>query len=69
MPAVWYTDMTLNYKFGKTHHYEAFLTVNNLLDKDPPAVPTFFFYGTLATNYQLYDVLGRNYTAGVRFRF
>ena len=69
VPAVWYTDMTLNYKFGKTHHYEAFLTVNNLLDKDPPAVPTFFFYGTLATNYQLYDVLGRNYTAGVRFRF
>ncbi|MEQ8312149.1 MAG: TonB-dependent receptor [Sphingopyxis sp.] len=42
-----------------------FATVNNLLDKDPPITGT----GGFATVRSLYDVVGRTYTAGVRFRF
>ena len=42
-----------------------FGTINNLLDKDPPITGT----GGFATVRSLYDVVGRTYTAGVRFRF
>ena len=63
---VWYTDATLTVRAGRG--MEAFVTVNNLFDRDPPIIPTFFFYGTIATNYQIYDVIGRTFTAGVRFR-
>jgi iron complex outermembrane recepter protein len=66
--AWYYTDATLKFKFGAERRSEAFLTVNNLLDKDPALIPTFFFYGTLATNAQIYDTIGRTYTAGLRFR-
>jgi outer membrane receptor protein involved in Fe transport len=66
--AVWYSDATVSYKFAQ-NKLEAFLTVNNLFDRDPPVIPTYFFYGTIATNYQIYDVIGRTFTAGVRFRF
>ena len=43
--------------------------LNNVFDKDPPNLGTFFFYGVLPTNYQNYDIVGRRYTAGLRFRF
>ncbi|MEI9964623.1 MAG: hypothetical protein WDM92_07875 [Caulobacteraceae bacterium] len=65
---VLYTDFTASYHFGRDRRYEAFLTVNNLFDKDPPVIPTYFFYGTVATNYQTYDLIGRTYTVGLRFR-
>ena len=67
--AYFYTDLTASFKFGPNRRYEAFITVNNLMDKDPPIIPTYFVSGTLATNAQLYDTIGRTYTAGVRFRF
>ena len=67
-----YTDLTLKYKF--TAHggeHEAFLTINNLMDADPPASPT--RVGTpvsiLNTNPTLFDIVGRFYTAGIRFKF
>lgn len=69
VPSVWYTDMTLNYKLGAERSYEVYLTANNLFDKAPPIIPSYFIYGTLATNYQIYDMIGANYTAGVRLRF
>jgi outer membrane receptor protein involved in Fe transport len=49
---------------------ELFLTVSNLLDKDPPVVatgPGGFPYAASPTNPGLYDVLGRMFRAGVRF--
>jgi iron complex outermembrane recepter protein len=67
-----YTDVTLKYKFeAMGSESEAFLTINNLFDKDPPPSPT--RVGTpvsiLATNPTLYDIIGRYYTAGLRFKF
>lgn len=49
---------------------DLFLTVSNLLDKDPPVVatgPGGFPYTASPTNPGLYDVLGRMFRAGVRF--
>ena len=66
----YYTDLTTKYKFKAVGgDLEAFLTVNNLFDRDPPASPT--RVGTpvsiLNTNPTLYDIVGRFYTAGMRF--
>ncbi|RYZ68601.1 MAG: TonB-dependent receptor, partial [Proteobacteria bacterium] len=70
VPAYFYTDLTANYTFGRERTVQAFLTVNNLFDKKPPeALGTLFGVGVVPTNYSLYDAIGRNYTAGARFRF
>ena len=70
VPAYFYTDLAVNYKFGKDERYEAFLTINNLFDKSPPLLgATFLPYGVLPTNYTVYDIVGRAYTAGLRFKF
>ncbi len=70
IPAYFYADLSATYKFGKNQQFEGFLTINNLFDKDPPsALGSYFFYGVIPTNYTLYDTIGRNYTAGVRFKF
>jgi len=65
-----YTDATITQQLPRAG-MEAFLTINNLFDKKPPFVPG---SGTSAGTYyptlpQLYDVVGRAYTAGVRFQF
>lgn len=64
--AVFYTDTTLAYRFGGERNLQVYLTVNNLFDRDPPIAPQ----GALiyfVTNMNQYDVLGRYFTAGVRF--
>jgi iron complex outermembrane recepter protein len=69
VPSVFYTDLTLQYHFGQTSPVEAFLTVNNVFDKDPPAVPQNQAQFIPASNFALYDNIGRYFTAGVRFKF
>jgi outer membrane receptor protein involved in Fe transport len=67
-----YTDLTANYSFeafGEAK-LQAFVTVNNLFDKQPPErLGTLFGVGVVPTNYTLYDAIGQTFTAGVRFRF
>lgn len=68
--AVWYTDLTLRWNpqiVGRDG--EVFLTVNNLFDKDPPIVPTIPYGAYRATNFSLYDVVGRYFTIGWRQSF
>jgi iron complex outermembrane receptor protein len=68
--AVYYTDLTLRVKLdvgGKS--LEPFLTVNNLFDKDPPLIPGTVPGVNLPTNIAVYDIVGRAYTVGVRFKF
>ncbi len=72
VPSYFYSDLTVNYKFsvlGGDRNMEAFLTINNLFDKDPPALGSLFFYGAYPTNITLYDAIGRAYSTGLRFRF
>jgi iron complex outermembrane receptor protein len=66
IPAQWYTDLTLTHKFsawGKDQ--EAFFTVSNLFNKDPPVSggnPTTY---SVPVNFA-YDVMGRYFSVGLR---
>lgn len=64
-----YTDLTLRYQFqAGGAEVEAFGIVTNVLDQAPPIVP--ILRGVMTqTNFFLYDVLGRTYTAGMKFKF
>lgn len=68
--AVGYTDMTLSYRMpAASGHVEFFGTVNNLFDKNPPLIPGTIPGVNIATNFALYDTVGRTFTGGVRFKF
>jgi len=71
--AAFYADLTLSQKLGiGGAGAELFLTVNNLFDRAPNYAPnSFFVFGTYqgATNPGLFDLMGRQYTAGIRFEF
>ena len=70
VPARFYTDATVRFRLEDTAGKpEFFMTVNNLFDRDPPLAPLQLGTITRPTNFLLYDVVGRYYTAGFRFRF
>jgi len=66
-------DMALAYTFDYSdHQIEAFANVRNIADSDPPIVaanPGGFGYTIASSNAQLYDVLGRTFTMGLRVNF
>ncbi|MGE4064291.1 MAG: TonB-dependent receptor plug domain-containing protein [Rhodospirillaceae bacterium] len=75
IPGATYFDLSLTYEFADGEsagiESEAFLTIQNLMNKDPAVaargpgnVP--FLYSP--ANASMYDVLGRQFRAGVRFR-
>lgn len=68
---VFYTDLTLRGKIniGEGRKLEPFVTINNLFDRDPPLIPGTVPGVNLPTNIAVYDIVGRAYTAGVRFKF
>lgn len=71
-PSAVYFDATIE---GKVElpgggHFTPFFTVSNLFDKSPPFVPARTNPGiSFPTTLALYDVIGRQFTAGVRFEF
>jgi outer membrane receptor protein involved in Fe transport len=71
VPAVFYLDTRLSYgfEFGGAD-VELFVAATNLLDKDPPVTGTFsaFLGYSGQVNTQLFDVLGRRFTAGVKVK-
>ena len=60
MPGAFYMDIGGTYNV--TPQVTAYFKVDTLLDRDPAKSPFF-------VNPALYDVVGRMYRAGVRFRF
>jgi outer membrane receptor protein involved in Fe transport len=70
--SAFYADMSLSYTFdlGGRSSIEVFGNVTNLFDEDPPVTPYYSAFLGYAQQYNpsLFDVLGRRYTAGVRFR-
>jgi outer membrane receptor protein involved in Fe transport len=69
--SVAYTDLSLTGKLGSERNVELFLSVQNLFDEDPPLYLTSGTSGTPAFSFPAVsgdDVLGRYYTAGVRFK-
>lgn len=68
--AVMYTDLTVRWTVPRGDgNFEFFTTVNNLFDKNPPLIPATTPGVNLPTNISTYDVIGRAFTAGVRFKF
>ncbi|MCB2078194.1 MAG: TonB-dependent receptor [Novosphingobium sp.] len=67
--AVAYTDLSLRWKIEQDNgDFEFFTTINNLFDKKPPLIPSTVPGVNLPTNISTYDVVGRAFTAGVRFK-
>lgn len=67
---VFYTDVTLGYRppaLGSA--VELYATVNNLFDEQPPLTPNGALTTPRPVNSSVYDVLGRYFTAGMRFSF
>jgi iron complex outermembrane receptor protein len=65
-----YTDLYLSQATGEGDRYTLFFQVDNLFDVNPPVLPATVNPGfTYPTDKTLYDVLGRNFTAGVRLKF
>jgi iron complex outermembrane receptor protein len=69
--AVYYTDLDLRRDFEvEGRRLTAFVTINNLWDREPPLVPNTREPGLIFPSLQtIYDVIGRYYTAGVQLRF
>jgi len=71
--SAFYADMTLSKKLRVGGaEAELYLTVNNLFDRAPNYAPnSFFVFGTYqgATNPGLFNLMGRQYTGGIRFEF
>jgi len=67
-----YVDASLSQDFEMNgRKLQLFFAVSNLFDKDPPVVapgPAGSAYATPATNQSLYDLLGRTYRIGARFK-
>jgi outer membrane receptor protein involved in Fe transport len=70
VPGANYFDLALSYKIDGDA-LEAFMSVENLMDKDPPQVAgslgAAFFTGSGALT--VYDIMGRLFHAGVRFKY
>jgi hypothetical protein len=63
-----YVNTSLAYKLPtREGHLELYAVINNLFDLDPPIIVSTFI-SPQATNPALYDVIGRSFVVGVRFR-
>jgi iron complex outermembrane receptor protein len=71
VPAFLYLNPSASYRFSLSGNrsVELFGAVNNLLDKDPPMIPSGAAGGIneSSTNGQFYDVVGRFFRFGARF--
>jgi len=67
VPSRFYLDMTarVNVETGNGRTFQLFATINNLLDRDPPAMPG----PSGGTNQILFDPVGRAFKVGARFHF
>lgn len=64
-----YTDVNISYAFMEDRKLEAFLNIQNLFDTDYPILGNNVNPGlTFRVNKSAYDVVGRYFTAGLRFR-
>lgn len=70
IPARAYLNANLRYTVidSAAAHVEVYGGVTNLLDTDPP-VNVFNGSQPRTTNYELYDIIGRAYTVGMRFKY
>jgi iron complex outermembrane receptor protein len=70
VPNVWYTDVNLSAKVGPAlgGDAEIYFNITNLFNQAPPATTVAVRSWVEATNPALYDLLGRRFVVGVRFK-
>jgi outer membrane receptor protein involved in Fe transport len=73
VPAVVYVSLSARYALpvGNRGTMEFFANAENLLDQDPPLTPGVFDASLAQTGSQVssyYDLLGRRFTVGLKFR-
>lgn len=69
VPGTHYFDASFTYRFS--HNLETFVSIDNIANKDPAQIaygPT-IGAAPLSVNAALYDVLGRTFRAGIRFKY
>jgi outer membrane receptor protein involved in Fe transport len=66
--AVFYTDTTITYDVLPETGLSTYFSITNLFDRDPPATPSFLIAGSNYSNRTLYDLIGRQFTLGVRYK-
>lgn len=66
VPAVTYLNLFASYELDKNGHFQVFGSVNNVLNKDPPPVPSTILY--TPTNGAYYDIVGRAFMLGVTWK-
>jgi iron complex outermembrane recepter protein len=70
LPAQFYTDLNATYDFEQAGlKWQTFFHVSNLFNRQAPLVVTSAFADRYPTLPNIYDVVGANFTAGVRFHF
>jgi outer membrane receptor protein involved in Fe transport len=73
LPASYYHDLSMSYHFGPGQHdLQTFLTVNNLFNQQPRLSPSTTFTGIPGFGSPVVagdDVLGRYFTAGIRWSY
>jgi hypothetical protein len=68
--AIWYTDFHITYTPASRRKTEFYFNIDNLLDQNPPVVPSFSqMGGTGPTNLGLYDQIGRRFVVGMHTVF
>jgi hypothetical protein len=67
-----YFDLSASYMFGGEGQYEIYINARNIFDKDPAIVPVgptgYGSWTNNPVNATQFDVLGRVYRAGFRFK-
>ena len=70
IPSVIYADANMSYDWKAWGHtYTSYIVVNNLFNKQPPLVPFGQPGEFTPPDQELYDVVGRYISGGVKFRF
>lgn len=68
----WYFDASATFRPELPGNPELFVSIKNIANKDPAIVarpPSGQAYGFRPTQESIYDILGRQYRAGIRFKF
>ncbi|MHB1207969.1 MAG: hypothetical protein ACYCZX_20560, partial [Rhodospirillaceae bacterium] len=70
VPGAFYLDASFGYKLsiGEDVRSDLFFNVRNLLDKDPPIVAIGNYQQVTQTRVSNFDVIGRTYRLGIRFK-
>jgi iron complex outermembrane receptor protein len=66
--SVFYTDTTITYDVLPETGISLAFSINNLFDRDPPPTPSFLIAGSNYSNRTLYDLIGRQYSIGLKYK-